>query len=183
MTDRRAWAVVASFPPHPRNVRHARRMAAAALAAWGVPELTDTAETVVSELVTNAFRYGSGPVDLTLALAGRSLRVSVTDEGPELPSSRAPGCEEAGGRGLWIVELLSDRWEVTVHLTGKTVSCVLPVPPRGHGPEEDDAGGGAAGAVGARGDAAEAEGAAVEAGPAGGAAEPGAPASAASVTG
>jgi anti-sigma regulatory factor (Ser/Thr protein kinase) len=130
MNDRRAWAAVASFPPHPRNVRHARRITRTALAAWGATDLVDSAEMVVSELVTNAMRYGSGPVDLTLALTETGLRVSVTDEGTTLPSAREAGEDAVGGRGLQIVRLLAESWDVVVRLTGKTVTCVLALDPK-----------------------------------------------------
>ncbi|SEK30078.1 ATP-binding protein [Streptacidiphilus jiangxiensis] len=130
MNDRRAWAAVASFPPHPRNVRHARRITRTALAAWGATELVDSAEMVVSELVTNAMRYGSGPVDLTLALSETGLRVSVTDEGTTLPTAREAGADALGGRGLQIVRLLAESWDVVVRLTGKTVTCVLALDPK-----------------------------------------------------
>ncbi|WP_052434544.1 ATP-binding protein [Streptacidiphilus melanogenes] len=130
MNDRRAWAAVASFPPHPRNVRHARRITRTALAAWGATDLVDSAEMIVSELVTNAMRYGSGPVDLTLALTDAGLRVSVTDEGTALPSAREAGEDALGGRGLQIVRLLAESWDVVVRLTGKTVTCVLALDPK-----------------------------------------------------
>jgi anti-sigma regulatory factor (Ser/Thr protein kinase) len=128
MNNRRAWAAIASFPPHPENVRHARRIARTALAAWGADDLVDSAEMLVSELVTNAMRYGCGPVDLTLALTGDCLRIAVADEGPCLPVPRT-ACDDAqSGRGLMIVEMLADSWEVSVRLTGKTVSCTLALP-------------------------------------------------------
>ncbi|MEZ0066101.1 anti-sigma regulatory factor (Ser/Thr protein kinase) [Streptacidiphilus sp. MAP12-20] len=129
MNDRRAWAAIASFPPHPRNVRHARRITRTALAAWGVSELVDSAEMVVSELVTNALRYGSGPVDLTLALTETGLRIAVTDEGTTLPTARDADPDAQGGRGLQIVQLLAESWDVVVRLTGKTVTCVLQLEP------------------------------------------------------
>ncbi|MFC1412039.1 ATP-binding protein [Streptacidiphilus sp. N1-12] len=129
MNNRRAWAAIASFPPDPQNVRHARRITRTALAAWGAPDLIDSAEMLVSELVTNALLYGRGPVDLTLALTGRSLRIAVTDEGTSLPVPKEAGADAQGGRGLAIVELLADSWEVVVRLTGKTVTCVLTLQP------------------------------------------------------
>ncbi|WP_052433084.1 ATP-binding protein [Streptacidiphilus carbonis] len=129
MTNRRAWAAIASFPPHPQNVRHARRITRTALAAWGADDLVDSAETVVSELVTNALVYGRGPVDLTLALTGRHLRIAVTDEGTSLPVAREAAEDAQSGRGLSIVGMLVESWEVVVRLTGKTVTCVLAVQP------------------------------------------------------
>ena len=135
MNNRRAWAAIASFPPDPQNVRHARRITRTALAAWGAPDLIDSAEMLVSELVTNAFQYGRGPVDLTLALTGRSLRIAVTDEGTSLPVPREARADAQSGRGLAIVELLADSWEVVVRLTGKTVSCVLVLQPTSPDPQ------------------------------------------------
>jgi anti-sigma regulatory factor (Ser/Thr protein kinase) len=135
MNNRRVWAAIASFPPHPQNVRHARRITRTALAAWGAPDLIDSAETVVSELVTNALRYGRGPVDLTLALTGRTLRIAVSDEGTSLPVQQSPGEDAQSGRGLSIVEMLADNWEVVVRLTGKTVSCVLELQPSAPDPQ------------------------------------------------
>ena len=129
MTNRRAWAAIASFPPHPQNVRHARRITRTALAAWDAHDLVDSAETVVSELVTNALQYGRGPVDLTLALTGRHLRIAVTDEGTSLPVPREAAEDAQSGRGLSIVGMLVESWEVVVRLTGKTVTCVLAVQP------------------------------------------------------
>jgi len=135
MNNRRAWAAIASFPPHPQNVRHARRITRTALAAWGAPDLIDSAEMLVSELVTNAFQYGRGPVDLTLALTGRSLRIAVTDEGTSLPVPREAAEDAQSGRGLAIVEMLADSWEVVVRLTGKTVTCVLVLQPTAPDPQ------------------------------------------------
>ena len=129
MTNRRAWAAIASFPPDPQNVRHARRITRTALAAWDAHDLVDSAETVVSELVTNALLYGRGPVDLTLALTGRHLRIAVTDEGTSLPVPRDAAEDAQSGRGLTIVGMLVESWEVVVRLTGKTVTCVLAVQP------------------------------------------------------
>jgi anti-sigma regulatory factor (Ser/Thr protein kinase) len=136
MNHRRAWAAIASFPPHPQNVRHARRMTRTALAAWGAHDLIDSAEMLVSELVTNALLYGRGPVDLTLALTGRNLRIAVTDEGTSLPTPREADDDAQSGRGLAIVEMLADSWEVVVRLTGKTVTCVLVLQPTASGAPE-----------------------------------------------
>ncbi|WP_051939987.1 ATP-binding protein [Phaeacidiphilus oryzae] len=123
---RGAWAVTASLPARPQVVRHARRIARTALEAWGAGESSYAAETVVSELVTNALLYGRGPVDLAIALTDEILRISVTDCGPALPLARSAGPDAQSGRGLQIVESLALSWEVLARPDGKTVSCVLP---------------------------------------------------------
>ncbi|MEU9129046.1 ATP-binding protein [Kitasatospora sp. NPDC048540] len=123
--ERGSWSATASFPPQPRNVALARRLTRTALAAWGVPELADSAELVVSELVTNSVRYGRGAVSLTLVLTDGALQISVADFGRGLPRVRRAGDDEPTGRGLSIVTAISARWLVTTRLTGKTVSCWL----------------------------------------------------------
>lgn len=120
-----AWATTASFPPRPGNVARSRLLARTALAAWGTPQLAEDAETVVSELVSNAVRHGRGAVSLALVLSEDSLRISVSDGGPGLPTPRRPGPDDPGGRGLRIVDALCSAREVTVRLRGKTVTCWL----------------------------------------------------------
>ncbi|WP_052681346.1 ATP-binding protein [Saccharothrix sp. ST-888] len=123
--DRGAWSVTATFPPQPRNVGRARQLTCTALAAWGAADLVDSAQLVVSELVTNAVRYGRGAISITLALTDAALQISVADFGRELPQAREAGEEDSSGRGLAIVTMLCEEWSVTTRLTGKTVSCWL----------------------------------------------------------
>ncbi|MFJ8042967.1 ATP-binding protein [Kitasatospora sp. NPDC096147] len=125
--DRGAWHATASFPPRPRNVARARQLTRTVLTAWGAAELVDSAELLMSELVTNALRYGRGSVSVSLTLAGGSLQLSVADYGRALPEPREAGEEETGGRGLAIVGALCTDWSVTTRLTGKTVSCRLEI--------------------------------------------------------
>ncbi len=125
--DRGAWSATASFPPQPHNVARARQLTRTALAAWGAAELTDSAELLMSELVTNALRHGRGAVSITLALTDRTLQISVADFGRSLPEAREAAEEDAHGRGLAIVGALCSDWSVTTRLTGKTVSCWLEV--------------------------------------------------------
>jgi anti-sigma regulatory factor (Ser/Thr protein kinase) len=120
-----AWATTASFPPWPGNVPRSRLLTRTALAAWGAAQLAEKAETVVSELVTNAVRHGRGAVSLALVLTADSLRISVSDSGPELPAARRPSPDDPGGRGLRIVDALCTAREVTVRLRGKTITCWL----------------------------------------------------------
>jgi len=126
--DRGAWSATASFPPQPRNVGRARRLTRTALAAWGASQLTDCAELLVSELVTNALRYGHGAISITLALTDSALQISVADFGRGLPQPREAAEEDPSGRGLAIVTALCEQWTVTTRLTGKTVSCWLELP-------------------------------------------------------
>ena len=71
------------------------------------------AEMIVTELVTNAVKHGpGGPVELAIESGGSGIRGEVTDPGPgirhyDLDRRRAT---EEGGRGLFLVDALSDSW-------------------------------------------------------------------------
>ncbi|MCH0543032.1 SpoIIE family protein phosphatase [Streptomyces sp. MUM 203J] len=97
--------------PVPRSVREARALARERLADWGLDELTDTLELLVSEVVTNAVRHsgGSRPVDLRLVRTD-SLLCEVTDGGRDLPELRDAGPDDEEGRGLRVVNALAREW-------------------------------------------------------------------------
>ncbi|GAA5009638.1 ATP-binding protein [Kitasatospora paranensis] len=123
--ERGAWSASASFPPQPANVARARRLTRTALAAWGAAHLSDSAELLMSELVTNALRYGRGAVSIALTLTDGALQISVSDFGRGVPTLRVAAEDETTGRGLALVTALCARWTVTTRLNGKTVSCWL----------------------------------------------------------
>ena len=84
---------------------------------WFADELSDqeldTAELLVSELVTNAVIHGRGRITLRARLNGDRLLVEVIDEGSGLEAAvRERDFENprAGGRGLRIVDAASSRW-------------------------------------------------------------------------
>ncbi|MDG9716381.1 SpoIIE family protein phosphatase [Streptomyces sp. DH24] len=98
----------------------ARRLARRALARWGMEDLTDAVELLVSEVVTNAVRYASRPVTLRL-LRTDVLRCEVGDDVPQLPRLRQARATDEGGRGLYLVNRLARRWGATRLSTGKVV--------------------------------------------------------------
>ncbi|MCT9081168.1 SpoIIE family protein phosphatase [Streptomyces fulvoviolaceus] len=98
----------------------ARRLARRALARWGMEELTDSVELLVSEVVTNAVRYATRPVTLRL-LRTDVLRCEVGDDVPQLPRLRQARATDEGGRGLYLVNRLARRWGATRLSTGKVV--------------------------------------------------------------
>ncbi|MER6302288.1 ATP-binding protein [Kitasatospora sp. NPDC001539] len=109
-------------------VRHRLRTA---LSHWGVPELSDTAELLSSELVTNALLHtGKGAVfDAVLGTDSR-LRIEVQDGASRLPGRRRdPEPEYAtSGRGLLLVEALADSWGVQLKGDGKITWFELALP-------------------------------------------------------
>ncbi|QNP65069.1 SpoIIE family protein phosphatase [Streptomyces genisteinicus] len=103
----------------------ARRLARRALERWGLEELSDSVELLVSEVVTNAVRYAERPVMLRL-LRTEVLRCEVGDDSPQLPRQRRARDTDEGGRGLFLVNRLARRWGATRLSTGKVVWFELP---------------------------------------------------------
>ncbi|MGH3343645.1 MAG: ATP-binding protein [Carbonactinosporaceae bacterium] len=108
----------------PREVSRARALTRTKLGCWGLDQLTGLAVLVVSELVTNAVIHGYGPAQLRLTFNGR-LRVEVRDLSPAPPRLRDTCPGELGGRGLQIVNRLSESWGWRPHGRGKLVWCEL----------------------------------------------------------
>ncbi|MFI8825888.1 SpoIIE family protein phosphatase [Streptomyces sp. NPDC053431] len=115
------------LPREPRSVGRARELARAQLTAWELEPLIDTVELLVSELVTNALRYGEGEIRLRL-LRDRTLVCEVWDAGLVQPRRRRAKDTDEGGRGLQLVGLLSAAWGSRRTPRGKTVWFELPLP-------------------------------------------------------
>jgi len=75
-----------------------------------VEDLTDTATLLTSELVTNALRHGTGPMHLDIACTRGRFVVSVYDADPQPPKRRRAHSRDPGGRGLSLVQNLSEDW-------------------------------------------------------------------------
>lgn len=111
------------------EVARARSLTLDQLAAWGVDEAASfVVELVVSELVTNAIRYGNAPVCLRL-IQERGLIVEVSDGGHTSPHLRWAAMEDEGGRGLFLVAQLTQRWGTRYTSTGKTIWTEVPLSP------------------------------------------------------
>jgi PAS domain S-box-containing protein len=121
-----------TLPREPRSVGRAREYARAQLTSWDLEPLVDTAELLVSELVTNALRYGEGEIRLRLLL-DRTLVCEVWDAGLVQPRRRRARDTDEGGRGLQLVGLLSAAWGSRRTPRGKTVWFELPLPNGGTG--------------------------------------------------
>ncbi|WP_121749034.1 SpoIIE family protein phosphatase [Streptomyces sp. E2N166] len=116
-----------TLPREPRSVGRARELSRAKLLDWDMESLVDTTELLVSELVTNALRYGEGEIRLRLLL-DRTLVCEVWDSGLVQPRRRRARDTDEGGRGLQLVGLLSAAWGSRRTPRGKTVWFELPLP-------------------------------------------------------
>jgi two-component sensor histidine kinase len=101
-------------------VADARDKVARRLADWGLDEVVFTAELVVSELVTNAIRYGSPPVQLRL-IRDTVLICEVTDSSSTAPHMRRARMFDEGGRGLLLVAQFAERWGTRHRAGGKSI--------------------------------------------------------------
>lgn len=128
-TATKTTALIAfTLPSTPYSVRIARFYVRAALNEHGLGEYATDAETVTSELVTNAITHAGGPAVRVevLHLAGSgAVSVIVADNSPEPPVLRAPDAESVQWRGLHIVDALSARWGWTPQGAGKAVYAIL----------------------------------------------------------
>jgi anti-sigma regulatory factor (Ser/Thr protein kinase) len=130
----------------PQSGRIARRLTRSTLRDWGLAFLAEDAETIVGEFVANAVTHAASappvPSQRRQAADGLGLRLlrrngevicAVLDPSDSAPVLRAPGSVEEAGRGLQMVDALSDVWGWSpVAGRGKAVwavlFCALPAP-------------------------------------------------------
>ncbi|MFD6343290.1 SpoIIE family protein phosphatase [Streptomyces roseolus] len=117
------------LPSDPAVVADARRFASDALTAWGLEELSFTTELMVSELVTNAIRYGGVPIQLRLILQS-TLTCEVFDASSTAPHLRRARTFDEGGRGLLLVAQLAERWGTRHSREGKVIWAEQALPPK-----------------------------------------------------
>lgn len=115
------------LPSDPALVAHARTVTERQLETWGLSELSFSAALVVSELVTNSIRYATGPVMLRL-IRDRCLLCEVSDNVHAAPHLRRARRDDEGGRGLFLVAQVSQRWGTRYTASGKTIWAELALP-------------------------------------------------------
>lgn len=124
--QRHPWEV--PFTAEPRVVARVRRAMRLHLSLWGLSDLEDLAQICVSELVANVINHvGPGtPVTLKVSTDGAHLRIELADPDTRaLPTLIAPMSDAESGRGLMILDAVSDRWGVLSRVDSKVVWCEL----------------------------------------------------------
>ncbi|MGC9495972.1 SpoIIE family protein phosphatase [Streptomyces sp. WG7] len=114
-------------PNDPAAVGEVRSRVTGRLAEWGLDELAFTTELILSELVTNAIRYGGESVHVRV-LRDRSLICEVFDSSSTSPHLRYAAMTDEGGRGLFLVAQLAERWGTRYTPAGKVIWAEQPVP-------------------------------------------------------
>ncbi|MFF2790620.1 SpoIIE family protein phosphatase [Streptomyces sp. NPDC058049] len=108
------------LPADPSRVSDVRAAAMRRLADWGLEEVAFAAELLLSELVTNAVRYGGEPIRVRLVL-DRSLICEVYDGNSTAPRLRQAASTDEGGRGLFLVAQLAQAWGTRYTTEGKVI--------------------------------------------------------------
>ncbi|MBC2902426.1 SpoIIE family protein phosphatase [Streptomyces cupreus] len=109
------------IPADPALVAPIRKQVVEQLDTWELSAASFTAELVVSELVTNAIRYGSQPIRLRLIHDAATLICEVSDASHTAPHLRRAKAWDEGGRGLLLVAQLTQRWGSRHTEQGKTI--------------------------------------------------------------
>ncbi|MDJ0461099.1 ATP-binding protein [Streptomyces sp. H27-C3] len=124
--QRKAWEL--PFLAEAREVAGLRRVMALQLRLWGLSELTDVAQLCVTELVTNVITHVGyeTPTTLAVSMAGTRLRIEVRDpDARALPTLLAAMDGDETGRGMAIIDAITDRWGVILRADSKVTWCEL----------------------------------------------------------
>ncbi len=118
---RRADTGAAVLPAHPSSAGTARRLVRDVLSRASRDDLVETAQLLVSELVTNALVHAGTPIDLSASVDRDGLHVEVGDGSTQAPRLRNYAAAAGTGRGVLLLEELADRWGTDTRPDGKAV--------------------------------------------------------------
>ncbi|MFC8956540.1 SpoIIE family protein phosphatase [Streptomyces sp. NPDC057101] len=122
-------------PRDPAAVSPVRNACARKLAEWGLEDISFGTELILSELITNAVRYGIEPIQVRL-LHSTSLICEVSDGSSTSPHIRRASDTDEGGRGLFLVAQYAEKWGTRYSHRGKTIWASQATGP-GAGPDPD----------------------------------------------
>jgi anti-sigma regulatory factor (Ser/Thr protein kinase) len=113
--------VVAVLPPRAASAARARELVIAQCTAWGFASLCDDVALVVTELVANAVRHAGTDIQISVTAITQGVRLEVRDGSTRPLRPRAALSSDEGGRGLLLVDALSNRYGVVGEPDGKRV--------------------------------------------------------------
>jgi anti-sigma regulatory factor (Ser/Thr protein kinase) len=133
------WSHETTLTAEPISAALAREFVRLHLVAHHLVHLVEDVRLVVSELATNAVAHAQTPFVVTLASANGSIVLAIQDGSPSAPVRSRPDVTDMSGRGLMIVELLSQAWGTSTDAHGfKSVWASFPMSdprgPQGAGP-------------------------------------------------
>jgi anti-sigma regulatory factor (Ser/Thr protein kinase) len=106
------------------SLRHA---AQPRLIGWQAAELIDDTLLVITELVHNVIQHTGDGGEVTISRPCDVVRVEVFDHSQDLPQLLKPAPERIGGRGIMLVDAVSQEWGSRLTPTGKVVWAHLPI--------------------------------------------------------
>jgi anti-sigma regulatory factor (Ser/Thr protein kinase) len=120
------------LPCQPESVRRARALVSSALGTWGVGDLAEDGEIVVSELLTNTLDHTTCPTAKVVIerCLDDVIRIEVADSSHARPQLQKDDAAAESGRGLFLVNALSWRWGCDEHSWGKSTWAELKVLPQ-----------------------------------------------------
>jgi anti-sigma regulatory factor (Ser/Thr protein kinase) len=111
----------ASFPAEPISATAARRFVSRILGPVVDEDVMAVVALLTTELAANSVLHARTPIDVEVTVADHEVRVEVRDRHPGSPRRMRTDPLSTFGRGLTLVEALSDRWGVTPRAGGKGV--------------------------------------------------------------
>lgn len=123
---RKPWDL--PFCAEPDEISGLRRVLRLHLTLWGLPELVESAQICVTELASNVISHvGVGtPTTLAVSMRDTYLRIEVGDpDARALPTLLHADPDAESGRGMALVDALTDRWGVILRADSKVVWCEL----------------------------------------------------------
>jgi anti-sigma regulatory factor (Ser/Thr protein kinase) len=104
------WSHETVLAAEPQSAALARDFVSLHLLAHHLPHLVEDVRLVVSELATNALAHAQTPFLVTLSSTEGSVLLDIQDGSTSVLVRTTPDVMDMGGRGLMIVELLSQQW-------------------------------------------------------------------------
>lgn len=116
-----------SLTVEPAGLRAVRHDIASRLGEWGLGSIAGDVVSVVVELLTNVLEHAEGTCDLEIEALADQLFVRVGDTVMALPAMRPRSNTAEEGRGLLLVDVLTEHWETTITVSGKVVTCMFKI--------------------------------------------------------